>query len=54
MGLYLKAQLHQMRSKLSDRLDGVDDHTQIASRSGGGTRRTTQINIKYRIYCNSR
>ena len=50
MVLYLKAQLQQMWSKLSDGLDGVDDHTQIASRAEEGTRRTTRINIKYRIY----
>ena len=37
MGLYLKAQLKEMWSKLSDGLDGVDDHTQIASRAGEGT-----------------
>ena len=52
MGLYLKAQLQNMCSKLSDGLDGVDNHTQIASRAGEVTRRTTRINIKYRIYCN--
>ena len=52
MGLYLKAQLQQMWSKLSDGLDGVDAHTQIAISAGEGTRRTTRINIKYRIYCN--
>ena len=48
MRLYLKAQLQEMRSKLSDGLDGVDDHTQIASRAGEGARRTTRIDIKYR------
>ena len=41
-----------MWSKLSDGLDGVDDHTQIASRAGEETRKTTRINIKNRIYCN--
>ena len=49
MGLYLKAQLQQMWSKLSDELDVLDKHSQIASRAGEGTR-TTQINLKYRIY----
>ena len=34
MGLYFKAQLQQMWSKLSDELDVLDDHTQIASRAG--------------------
>ena len=34
------AQLQQMGSKLSDDLDVLDDHTQIASRAGEGTRRT--------------
>ena len=34
MGLYYKAQ--QMWSKLSNELDGVDGHTQIASRAGEG------------------
>ena len=52
LGLYLKTQLQQMWSKLSDGLDGVDDHTQIASRAGEGTRRTPRISIKYRIYSN--
>ena len=54
MGLYFKAQLKQMWSKLSDELDGVDDHTQIASRAGEWTRRTARINMKYRIYSNKR
>ena len=40
MGLYFKSQLQQMWSKLSDELDGVDDHTQIAGLAGEGTRRT--------------
>ena len=53
MGLYFKAQLQQMWSKI-DELDGVDDHTQIATRAGEGTRRTTRINMKYRIYSNKR
>ena len=35
-----------MWSKLFDELDGVDDHTQIASRAGEGTRKTTRINMK--------
>ena len=48
------AQLQQMWSKLSDELDVLDDHTLIASRAGEGTRRTTQINMKYRIYSNKR
>ena len=39
-----------MWSKLSDELDILDDHTQIASRAGEGARRTTRINMKYRIY----
>ena len=39
-----------MWSKLSDELDVLDDHTQIANRAGEETRRTTRINIKYRIY----
>ena len=43
-----------MWSKLSEKLDVIDDHTQIASRAGEGTRRTTQINIKYRIYSSKR
>ena len=47
MGLYFKAQLQQTWSKLSDELD---DYTQIASRAGEETRRTTRINMKYRIY----
>ena len=38
-----------MWSKLSDELDVLDDHTQIASRAGEGTRRTIRINMKYRI-----
>ena len=50
MGLYFKAQLQQMWSKLSDELDVLDVHTQIVSRAGEGTRRTTRINMKYRIY----
>ena len=50
MGLWFKAQLQQMWSKLSDELDVLDDHTQIASRAGEETRRTTRINMKYRIY----
>ena len=50
MGLYFKAQLQQMWSKLSDELDVLDDHTQIASSAGEGTQRTTRINMKYRIY----
>ena len=50
MWLYFKALLQQMWSKLSDELDVLDDHTQIASRAGEGTRRTTRINMKYRIY----
>ena len=37
MELYFKAQLQQMWSKLSDELDVLDDHTQIASRAGEGT-----------------
>ena len=40
MGLYFKAQLQQMWSKLSNERDGVDDHTQIASRAGKGTQKT--------------
>ena len=47
MGLFLKTQLQQMWSKLSDELDDVDDHTQIASRAGEGAWRTTRINMKY-------
>ena len=39
-----------MWSKLSDEQDVLDDHTQIASGAGEGTRRTIQINMKYRIY----
>ena len=52
MGFYFNAQLQQMWSKLSVELDGVYDHTQIASPAEEGTRRTTRINKKYRIYYN--
>ena len=41
MGLYFKAQLQQMCNKLSDKLDGVDDHTQIAKNN------TNQYEIPY-------
>ena len=34
-----------MWSKLPDGLDGVDDHTQIASRAAEATRKTTRINM---------
>ena len=43
-----------MWSKLSDELDVLDDHTQIASRAGEGTRRTIRFNLKYRIYAPGR
>ena len=39
-----------MWSKLSDELDVLDDHTQIASRAGEETRRTIRNYMKYRIY----
>ena len=45
-------ELQQMWSQVSEELDVLDDHTQIASRAGEGTRRTTQINMKFRIYSN--
>ena len=48
------AQLQKMWSKLSEELDVIDDHTQTVSRAGEGTRRTTQIKMKYRIYHNKR
>ena len=50
IGFYFKAQLQQMWSKLFDELNVLDDHTQIASRAGEGTRKTIRINMKYRIY----
>ena len=52
MGLSFKALLQQMWSKLTDELDVLDDHTKIVSRAGEGTRRTTRINMKYRIHSN--
>ena len=52
MGLSNGAQLQQTWSTLCDELDVLDDHTQITSRAGVRTRRTTRINMKYRIYSN--
>ena len=52
MGVSFKAQPQQMWSKRCDELDVLDDHTQMANRAGEGTRRTTRINMKYRIYSN--
>ena len=52
--LFFKAQLQQTWSKLCDELDVLDEHTQIASRAEVGTRKTTRINIEYRIYSNKR
>ena len=41
-----------MWGKLCDELDILDDHTQMTNRAGEGTRRTTRINMEYRIYSN--